>query len=45
MNKKHTNKSIYTKLVMPRQLVLALLIPNQKGRESMILQTLYNGYI
>ncbi len=32
MNKKHTNKSIYTKLVMPRQLVLALLIPNQKGR-------------
>lgn len=57
MNKNHTNGPNYTKLVMPRQLVLPLdygiliketiapLSLTRKKGEFMILQTLYNGYI
>ena len=57
MNKNHTNESNYTKLVMPRQLVLPLdygiliketiapLSLTRKEGEFMILQTLYYGYI
>lgn len=57
MNKNHTNGSNYTKLVMPRQLVLPLdygiliketiapLSLTRKEGEFMILQTLYYGYI
>ena len=57
MNKNHTNEPNYTKLVMPRQLVLPLdygiliketiapLSLTRKKGEFMILQTLYNGYI